>query len=46
MSDNVRINQLAEAVMKGLTEYADLTTDDMKTRNFVVKEDKKYNECF
>ena len=30
MSDNVRINQLAEAVMKGLTEYADLTTDDMK----------------
>lgn len=30
MSDNVRINQLAEAVMKGLTEYADLATDDMK----------------
>ena len=30
MSDNVRIDQLAEAVMKGLTEYADLATDDMK----------------
>ena len=30
MSENVRIDQLAEAVMKGLTEYADLATDDMK----------------
>lgn len=30
MSDNVRTDQLAEAVMKGLTEYADLATDDMK----------------
>lgn len=30
MSDRVRIYQLAAAVMEGLTEYADLATEDMK----------------
>lgn len=30
MSDRVRIDQLAAAVMEGLTEYADLATEDMK----------------
>lgn len=30
MSDKVRIDQLAAAVMEGLTEYADLATEDMK----------------
>lgn len=30
MANNIRINQLADKVMKGLTEYADLATDDMK----------------
>lgn len=29
-SDRVRIDQLAVAVMEGLTEYADLAADDMK----------------
>lgn len=29
-SDRVRIDQLAAAVMEGLTEYADLAADDMK----------------
>lgn len=29
-SDRVRIDQLAAAVMEGLTEYADLASDDMK----------------
>lgn len=29
-SDRVRIDQLAVAVMEGLTEYADLASDDMK----------------
>ncbi len=30
MSDRVRIDQLAAAVMEGLAEYADLATEDMK----------------
>lgn len=30
MSNRVRIDQLAAAVMEGLTEYADLATEDMK----------------
>lgn len=30
MSDRVRIDQLAAAVMEGLTEYADLAADDLK----------------
>lgn len=30
MSDRVRIDQLAAAVMEGLTEYVDLATEDMK----------------
>ncbi len=30
MSDRIRIDQLASEVMAGLTEYADLATDDMK----------------
>lgn len=30
MSDRVRIDQLAVAVMEGLTEYADLAAEDMK----------------
>ena len=30
MSDRVRIDQLAAAVMEGLTEYADLAADELK----------------
>lgn len=30
MANSIRIDQLATEVMKGLTEYADLATDDMK----------------
>ncbi len=30
MSDRVRIDQLAAAVMEGLAEYADLAADDLK----------------
>ncbi len=30
MSDRVRIEQMASAIMEGLTEYANLATDDMK----------------
>ena len=30
MSDRVRIDQLAAAVMEGLTEYAELAADEMK----------------
>ena len=30
MANSIRIDQLADEVMKGLTEYADLATDDMK----------------
>lgn len=30
MADRIRINQLASEVMAGLTEYADLATEDMK----------------
>ena len=30
MSDRVRIDQLAAAVMEGLTEYAELVADEMK----------------
>lgn len=30
MADRIRIDQLASEVMAGLTEYADLATDDMK----------------
>lgn len=30
MSDRVSINELKDAVMKGLQEYADLAADDMK----------------
>ncbi len=30
MSDRVRIDQLAAAVMEGLTEYAELAADDLK----------------
>ena len=28
---NVRIDQMADEIMKGLTEYADLATDEMKS---------------
>ena len=30
MSRNVSINEMADAIMEGLTEYANLATDDMK----------------
>ena len=30
MADRVRIDQLADEIMKGLMEYADLATDEMK----------------
>ena len=30
MADRVRIDQLADEIMKGLKEYADLATDEMK----------------
>ena len=30
MSDRVRVDQLAAAVMEGLTEYAELAADEMK----------------
>ena len=30
MSDRVRVDQLAAAVMEGLTEYADLAADELK----------------
>ena len=30
MANSIRIDHLASEVMKGLTEYADLATDDMK----------------
>lgn len=29
-SDRVRIDEMAAAIMKGLTDYADLATDDLK----------------
>ncbi len=32
MADRIRIDQLASEVMAGLTEYADLATEDMKRR--------------
>ena len=31
MSDRVSIDQMASAIMEGLTEYAELATDQMKT---------------
>lgn len=30
MADRVSIDQMADAIMEGLTEYADLATEDMK----------------
>ena len=30
MADRVRIDQMAAEIMKGLTEYADIATEDMK----------------
>ena len=30
MGNTVKIDQLATEIMKGLTEYADMATDDMK----------------
>lgn len=30
MSDRVRIDEMASAIMEGLTEYADLATDELK----------------
>ena len=30
MSDRVRVDQMADEIMKGLMEYADLATDEMK----------------
>ena len=30
MSDRVTIDQMASAIMEGLTEYADLATDELK----------------
>ena len=30
MSDRVTIDQMASAIMDGLTEYADLATDELK----------------
>ena len=30
MSDRIRIEQLSEAVMEGLTEYADLASSEVK----------------
>ncbi len=30
MSDRIKIDQLADTIMKGLTEYAELAADDMK----------------
>jgi hypothetical protein len=29
-ADRIKVDQLASAIMEGLTEYADLATDDMK----------------
>lgn len=31
MARNIQISQMADAIMEGLTEYADLATDDMKS---------------
>ena len=30
MGNTIKIDQLAAEIMKGLTEYADMATDDMK----------------
>lgn len=30
MASNIRIDQLATEIMKGLTDYSDLATEDMK----------------
>lgn len=31
MARNIQISQMADAIMEGITEYADLATDDMKS---------------
>lgn len=31
MARNIQISQMADTIMEGLTEYADLATDDMKS---------------
>lgn len=47
MGNSVKVDQMADEIMKGLTEYADLATDEMKSAvkkaGKIVKDEIKAN---